>query len=103
MNKDIDMVITTAADSKYFSQLMCLIGSLHKSNFDSLTQIYVYNLGLSDSERSAINNLQKVTLREVEKTNPDIIRQMQKHPGSNLVSIPGCYSWKPVIIKQTLD
>jgi len=98
------MFIVTASDSAYFPRVLSLIGSLHKSNYDNISQIYVYDIGLSSSERSNLDHMQKVTIKQVEKTHPDILKSVLKHPGSqNPTRVIGNYAWKPVAIKQALD
>lgn len=95
------MVIVTAADSSYFRHVLNLIGSLHYSNFDSLQEICVYDLGLSPAQEAQLNAIEKVSVHLIQCTNPDMLKPMPVHPGGR--AVPGLYSWKPVAIKDALD
>ena len=103
----------TAADAKFFNLLKSFIGSVHKTNFDHLGEIAVFNLGLTQEQIDEINSMQKVHVYEVERTHPDILKPVyagKKHPDfikpigpDKKYKIPGWYAWKPVAIKQALD
>ncbi|MDZ4124684.1 MAG: hypothetical protein U1E02_10980, partial [Hydrogenophaga sp.] len=93
----------TASDAKYFESVKVLIGSIHRSNFDSLQQIAVFNLGLTKSQIGELKRMAKVSVYEVEKTNPYIIEPIKKYFYKKGRAVPGAYSWKPVVIKQSLD
>lgn len=75
----------TAADSRYYWQALNLIGSIQKLHFKELGEIAVYNLGLTDEQRSTLNRIQKVKVYEVEKTNPDIITPFVTDSGGRRV------------------
>lgn len=90
----------TAANAKYFDGLKALIGSIHKSNFDHLGQIAVFNLGLTKKQIDEINSMEKVKVYEVKLTHPDLLKPFNVF-GNKWV--PGWYAWKPVVIKQALD
>lgn len=100
-NEKAILYFCTAADQKYYTQLLNLIGSIHKVHFDDLGEISVYNLGLSEQQRHELGHIKKVKLYEVEKTNPDIIKPFLTASCGRFV--PGWFAWKPVIIKQSLD
>ena len=91
----------TASDTKFFKILKSFIGSVHKTNFDHLGEIAVFNLGLTKKQINEINSMQKVHVYEVERTHPDIIKQVKVDLGGR--TVPGWYAWKPVAIKQALD
>ncbi len=100
IHNSIPMYFCTAADSKHYPILLNMIGSIHKHNFYDVEKILVYNLGLTEYEKNELNHIKKVEVLEVEKTNPDIIKDIET--GVNR-SVKGLFSWKPVIIKDALD
>lgn len=55
-------IVITATNSAYYDSLLTLIASAHRTSTDVIDQIYVYNLGLNDSE---IAHLQKLHLVQV--------------------------------------
>lgn len=61
----------------------------------------VFDLGLSEEERAHLQTIQKLSLHTVEQTNPYILTVFKRQNDGK--SVPGWYSWKPVIIKQSLD
>jgi hypothetical protein len=91
----------TAADEQYFPWLVNLIGSIHKTNFDNLEDIAVYDLGFTEQQRQALRSMQKVHICSLELTNPDLLKQFQTNAAGKLVR--GWYAWKPVVIKQALE
>jgi len=91
----------TAADSKYFNMLLIAIGSIHATNFAHLGGIAVANIGLTEEEVKLLNTIEKVTVLEVERVHPDIIKQVTVNQYAKMV--PGWYAWKPVVIKQALE
>lgn len=90
----VPLYFCSGANSTYFPQLLNLIGSIHRINFETLQEIAVFDLGLNSNEIDHLKTIQKVTLHKLEQTNPDILT-----PFSRL----GWFSWKPVAIKQALD
>ncbi len=90
----------TASNSTFFNPLKSFIGSVHKTNFDHLDEIAVFNLGLTQEQIDELNSMQKVQVYEVERTHPDILEPV--HTGRRY-KVPGWYAWKPVAIKQALD
>jgi len=97
----IDLYFCTASDSKYFNHLLNLIGSIHRTNFDNLKEIAVYNIGLSNEELEDLNKIQKVKTYEIELTHPDLLKLFKVNYGGK--EVPGWYAWKPVAIKQSLE
>lgn len=95
------MVIVTACDHTYFKQLLNLIGSIHRVNFNELEEIAVYDIGLSTDQKEQIARMQKVNLYQVEMTNPELLTPKVMDNQGKMV--PGLYAWKPVVIKQALD
>lgn len=93
--------ICTGADERYFPCLINLIGSLHKHNYDSITQIVVFDLGLLDEQKKLLSIIEHVQIYEVEKTNSYILTRFNTtHWGKQ---VPGWYTWKPVALKQMFD
>lgn len=91
----------TAADEGYFNHVINLIGSLHKTNFEHLGEITVFDLGLTTQQKAFLSKIQKVCIREIERVNPYILHKFQVNTAGK--KVPGWYSWKPVCIKQALD
>ena len=90
----------TAANTTFFKYLKSLIGSIHKTNFDHLGEIPVFDLRLTQEQIDELNSMQKVQVYEIERTHPDILTPV--HTGRKY-KVPGWYAWKPVAIKQALD
>jgi|GEM_PF-600203 len=93
--------ICTAADSKYFRCVMCLIGGLHKFHFDDLGEIAVFDLGLTDEQVNTLNSIDKVRVFPVEPTNAQMLTTANTRTWGKPVI--GWYSWKPVCIKGCMD
>lgn len=96
----VPMYFCTAADDRHFPLLMNLIGSIHEHNFYETAQIRVYDLGMTEAQLHELKNIKRVVLCNVEKTNQDILNLIET--GKNR-SVRGLFSWKPVIIKDSLD
>lgn len=96
----IPMYFCTAADDVHYYALLNLIGSIHRYNFNELEEFAIFNLGLKEEQIKEINNIQKVKIYNVEKTNPLITEPLYNSPGR---WIRGLFSWKPVVIKQALQ
>lgn len=96
----IPMYFCTAADDKHYPLLLNMIGSIHKHNFYDVENIFVYDLGLNDIHKQELKNIKKVEVLEIEKTNPDILKDIET--GANR-KVKGLFSWKPVLLKDALD
>jgi len=94
------MYFCTAADDKHFPILLNMIGSIHLHNFYDVEKILVYDLGLSEINKTQLQNIKKVELCEIEATNPDILTDIETGPNRK---VKGLFSWKPVVIKDALD
>ena len=81
------MNICTAADAIYFRHLLNFIGSLHKTNYDQLQVLMVYNLGLTEEQIQYLKHIEKLEVHEVRKVNPDILKHFVVHPNGK--SVPG--------------
>lgn len=91
----------TASDKNYFQSLLNLIGSIHKTAFNSLGEIAVFDLGLDKEQIEQLNKIQKVSVHKIELTHPDLLKQFKtNHAGK---TVPGWYAWKFVILKQALE
>jgi len=91
----------TAADKKFYDRLKNLIGSIHQFDFENLSEIAVFDLGLKSEQRAELKKMQKVSLHEVEITHPDILKEFVISPGKRRTI--GHFAWKPVVIKQALE
>jgi len=92
----------TSADSNHFSLVVNLIGSIHKFHNKDLGAIAVFNLGFTPQQVHYLNSIEKVTVYEVERTNPQILDYLPRYKGSGS-QVRGLYTWKPVALKQALD
>jgi hypothetical protein len=97
----IPVYICTAANGNYFPHLINMIGSLHRVNFDELEELAVFDIGLTEKQRAMLQKIEKVKLYNVELTHPNLLKPMFVNNAGK--TVPGCYAWKPVIIKQSLD
>lgn len=100
IHESIPMYFCTAADAKHYPLLLNFIGSLHKYHFSDIEKILVYNLGLEESQIRELSNMKRVYIREIEKTNPDILKDIHTSP-TKLAK--GSFSWKPVVLKSALE
>lgn len=89
-----------ASDDKHLPLLFNLIGSIFKHNENDIGEIMVYDLGLSQENINKINSIKYVNIYQVEKINPYIIEDLQTDTNRK---VKGLFSWKPVIIKQSID
>lgn len=100
IHDSVPMYFCTAADEKHYPILLNMIGSIHKYNFYDVVEIRVYDLGLNEAQKRELENIKKVKVCEIERTNSDILKDMET--GINR-RVKGLFSWKPVIIKDSLD
>jgi hypothetical protein len=98
-NNNVPMFFCTAADSEHYPQLINLIGSIHKHNFDDLVEIAIFDLGLHPEHKQELSRIYKTNVYEVEKANPLIVTKLHSNDSR---WIKGLFSWKAVIIKQAL-
>jgi hypothetical protein len=96
----IPMYFCTAADDKHYHLLLNLIGSIHTHHFYDTEKILVYDLGMKEHQLNELRALKKVHIREIEKTNPQILDMI--NTSSNKLA-RGSFSWKPVVLKSALD
>lgn len=100
IHESIPMYFCTAADAKHYPLLINMIGSIHKHNFNDVVEISVYDLGLTSQQKAELSNIKRVKICEIERTNLDILTDIET--GINR-TVKGLFSWKPVIIKDSLD
>ena len=50
-------ILVTATNSPYYESLLTLISGVHKFSVDIVDKIFVYNLGLDESEIKNLNKL----------------------------------------------
>ncbi|MEM7708760.1 MAG: FkbM family methyltransferase [Pseudomonadota bacterium] len=60
----LERVVVTSFDAAYFNQGINLIASLHRTSFDEIDRIIVYPLGLGETEKLQLLELDKVELAE---------------------------------------
>ena len=96
----IPMYFSTVSDEKHFPLLLNLIGSIYTHHFYDVEEIGVFNLGMTDTQINELNNIKKVKVYEIEMTNPKIFELINTGINRN---VKGLFSWKPVVIKQSLD
>jgi hypothetical protein len=94
------MYFCTAADETYYPFLLNLLGSIFKYNNQHVKEVAVFDLGMSSDQKNEINKIDRVKIYEVEKINPLIIEPLYSNKDR---WIKGLFSWKPVIIKQSLE
>ena len=55
-------IIITAANAAFYNSLLTLIASIHRESFDLVDQVFVFDLGLNDHQKKAVNSLSKVSI-----------------------------------------
>jgi hypothetical protein len=90
-------VFVTASDTEHYLWTRNLISGIHRYH-ENIEEIAVFNLGLTDAEKIALEELAFVHVYEVEKTNPLILEKFQVNANGKIAR--GLYSWKPVVLKQ---
>ncbi len=98
--KKSKMYFCTAADSDHFNAVINLIGSIHKYNYNQTEEIAVFDLGLNPNQIEQLKRIKKINICQVEQKNPLITTSL--YNGNNRW-IKGLFSWKPVVIKQSLQ
>lgn len=69
-----DQYFCTAADAESFNLLLNTIGSLHKTNFDNLKEIAVFDIGLKNEQLQILGKIDKVKIYQTNLPNLDEIR-----------------------------
>ncbi len=95
------LYISTAANAPFFDCLINLIGSIHKTNFEQLGEIAIFDIGLTQAQRTQLSGIQKVVVCDLEKVHPDILKLFRTRTWGK--PAPGWYAWKAVVLKQSLD
>jgi len=91
----------TAADSNVFGNLLNLIGSIQNSEFDELGGIAVFDLGLTDEQRTFLGAIEKVSIHKIAIANPDLLKYFKASNDGRMIQ--GWGAWKFVALKQALD
>jgi len=63
-------IVITAANDLYFESLKTLISSIHQHSFDTVDQIFVYDLNLDEENKTILKKIQKVTLLNFTSLSP---------------------------------
>lgn len=95
------LYFATSADTQFFPLAINLISTIHKHHYTDTKEIAVFDLGFKPEERAELQKIDKVTVYDIELTNPDLLVHFQTPAGGP--RIRGWYAWKPVAIKQALD
>jgi hypothetical protein len=89
-----DNIVITAANSPYFNSLKTLIASLHRTSYEVVDKIYVFDLGLTKKQREAISKCLKT---EVVDLPTNIDSEPKQH-----VYKPFCVHWGTNLAKNVL-
>jgi hypothetical protein len=65
-------ILVTATNSPYYESLLTLISGVHKFSIDIVDKIFVYNLGLDESEIKNLNRLKNVEVLEFPKNSSEL-------------------------------
>jgi len=84
-------VLITACNSRFYTSCLTMISSIHRTSWDAIDEILIYNLGLHHREKQILNSLAKTRVLEF----PDYVNEF--YPGY-LESKQ--YAWKMCIIKE---
>ena len=91
----------TACDSRYFLNLLNLIGSIHDVCFKNLGEIVVFDLGLTEQQIEQLRKIAKVSVHKIKHSNPKLLKYFKV---SNFgKTVPGWYAWKFVVLEQALE
>lgn len=90
--------IVTAADERYYTRVLAMIASLKRVMPE--IGISLYDIGMKKDHATFLSNF--VQIKQVEPVNKFITSQYKKHRNHEY-RVTGCYTWKPVCVKQELD
>ena len=65
-------ILVTATNSPYYESLLTLISGVHKFSIDIVDKIFVYNLGLDESEIKNLNSLKNVEVLEFPENSSEL-------------------------------
>jgi hypothetical protein len=65
-------ILVTATNSPYYESLLTLISGVHKFSVDIVDKIFVYNLGLDESEIKNLNRLKNVEVLEFPENSSEL-------------------------------
>lgn len=95
------LYFATATDTEHFSWTLNLISGIHRFHENNLGEIAVYDLGLTNNEKTTLNSLACVQVYNIEQTNPVMFDKFTVNNKGKIAR--GWYSWKPVVIKTAMD
>ena len=90
-----------AANAPFFNNLVNLIGSIHRYNYDHLEEIAVFDLGMTSEQCETLKKMSKVQLYSLKDKNPALLTPF-KIPTTTRIFL-GWYAWKPVAIYESLE
>lgn len=91
-----------AADSLFYEQAVHLIGTLHKTHFNDIGEIALFDLGLENEQREVLNNIAKVNVYTLITNTEHMLVPYTLNPLSNKQT-RGHYTWKCAVLKQALE
>ena len=94
------MYFATASDKEHFPWLENLIVTIKKYNYGKIKEIAVFNLGLKKYQIEQLNDMDLVNVYEIELVNSSIKEKFVVRTNGRLSR--GWYSWKPVVLYQSL-
>lgn len=71
-------ILVTATNSPYYESLLTLISGVHKFSVDIVDKIFVYNLGLDESEIKNLNKLKNVEVLEFPENSSELHPKFMK-------------------------
>lgn len=93
--------IVSSADADFFTALCTMIGSVIQTHPTEKKEFLIIDLGLTQEQRHWLQQLEGITCRSVEITNPQMLQKVLVRPPAKFAR--GWYSWKPVALKMGLD
>lgn len=90
----------TATNSAYYPHLLKLIGSIHKTNYEFLNQIFVYDLGLQKAEKEYLSKIEKLEVIAFKEIHKDVIKPVVKDAYGR--TVPGWYAFKYVALYEVI-
>jgi len=92
----------TASSPNYYKALLNFIGSVHKSHFNDLGEIAVFDLGLEPEQLNELARIERVRVCTLERKHDNIIKPLPKAGTKGLPKV-SAYAFKPVAVKQALE
>lgn len=86
-------IVITACNDLYFNACLTLVASIHKTSFNVVNTIYIYNLGLSNNNIKKLNNLKKVEVKFFE----DLKQKYPKIDINNYYKYPKQFAYRGIL------